>query len=303
MMKKLLLIAILLFVSVVGLFALDGIVTWTWYENDPDVEFYRYQVDGEEDGRWIVVDRSVNEVSLTLDVSVLHTLYLQQSYDGELWSPSSATDSEIYTESEEEPETYEEEVAEEPEPEAPVAEQTVVDEEVAAATVIEDEIEVPVVEVEKYKPLRYLDLGIGYMDSIPDSAGPKTIGFNAAFTWTFLKTGIFDIGVKGNVGFYTSKHLFISPSQTQLHAYVNAQALASTVVGNCEIWGSIGPDLGFTFVNDNAFRMGLSVELGLRYHRYKNFSIGFAVSDHYYVKPRAKMTNRLDLKAFMTLAF
>ena len=48
-MKKLLFIAILLFVSVVGLFALDGIVTWTWYENDPDVEFYRYQVDGEED--------------------------------------------------------------------------------------------------------------------------------------------------------------------------------------------------------------------------------------------------------------
>ena len=107
-MKKLLLIAILSVISVVGLFALDGIVTWTWYENDPDVEYYRYQVDGEEDGRWTVVDWSVNEVSLTLDVSVLHTLYLQQSYDGEIWSPSSATDSEIYTESEGE-EPYEEE--------------------------------------------------------------------------------------------------------------------------------------------------------------------------------------------------
>lgn len=302
-MKKLLFIAILLFVSVVGLFALDGIVTWTWYENDPDVEFYRYQVDGEEDGRWIVVDRNVNEVSLTLDVSVLHTLYLQQSYDGVIWSPSSATDSEIYTESEEpEPAEPEEQPEETSEPETP-AEQPATDEEVAAATVIEDEIDVPTVEVEEYKPLVYLDLGIGYMDSIPDSAAPKTIGFNASYFRTFFKAGIFDIGVKGNVGIYTSKHLFYKPSQMQLQAYLNAQALATTVVGNCDVWGAIGPDMGFTFINGNSVKAGMAIEIGLRYHRYKNFSIGFVVSDHYYLVPTTSMANRLELRAFLSRAF
>lgn len=303
-MKKLLLIAILSVISVVGLFALDGIVTWTWYENDPDVEFYRYQVDGEEDGRWTVVDWSVNEVSLTLDVSVLHTLYLQQSYDGEIWSPSSATDSEIYTESEGEEPYEEEEFPEEFEPEAPPAEeQPAADEEVVAATVIEDEIYVPVVEEEVYKPFVFVDFGIGYMNSIPDSASPKTIGFNASYYRTFFKAGIFDIGVKGNVGIYTSKQLFMNPSQMQLQAYLNAQALASTVIGNCDVWGAIGPDLGFTFINDSSVKAGMSIEIGVRYHRYKNFSIGFAISDHYYLIPVTKMANRLELKAFLSKAF
>ena len=297
MMKRLLIAVILLFVSASALFALDGIVTWTWYENDPNVEFYRYQLDGEEEGRWTVVDWSVTEVSLTLDVSVIHTLYLQQSYDGEIWGPSSATDSEIYTEGEE-PEPYEEEELSEEE----IPEESEWDDEVIAATVMEDEIFVPTVEVEVYRPQIYVDGGIGYVNSIPDSAAPKGIGMNGAYSRTFLKVGLFDIGVRANLGLYTSKSLFTDPSQCQISGYVNALAMATTVVGNCDVYGAIGPDLGFTFVTDGVVRYGLAAELGLRYHRYRNFSIGFALSDHYYVKPRAKMINRMELKAFLSWA-
>ena len=297
MMKRLLIAVILMFVSASALFALDGIVTWTWYENDPNVEFYRYQLDGEEEGRWTVVDWSVTEVSLTLDVSVIHTLYLQQSYDGEIWGPSSATDSEIYTEGEE-PEPYEEEELSEEE----IPEESEWDDEVIAATVMEDEIFVPTVEVEVYRPQIYVDGGIGYVNSIPDSAAPKGIGLNGAYSRTFLKVGLFDIGVRANLGLYTSKSLFTDPSQCQISGYVNALAMATTVVGNCDVYGAIGPDLGFTFVTDGVVRYGLAAELGLRYHRYRNFSIGFALSDHYYVKPRAKMINRMELKAFLSWA-
>ena len=296
-MKRLLIAVILLFVSASALFALDGIVTWTWYENDPNVEFYRYQLDGEEEGRWTVVDWSVTEVSLTLDVSVIHTLYLQQSYDGEIWGPSSATDSEIYTEGEE-PEPYEEEELSEEE----IPEESEWDDEVIAATVMEDEIFVPTVEVEVYRPQIYVDGGIGYINSIPDSAAPKGIGLNGAYSRTFLKVGIFDIGVRANLGLYASKSLFTNPSQCQISGYVNALAMATTVVGNCDVYGAIGPDLGFTFVTDGGVRFGLAAELGLRYHRYKNFSIGFAVSDHYYLAPRSNMINRMELKAFLSWA-
>ena len=296
-MKRPLIAVILMFVSASALFALDGIVTWTWYENDPNVEFYRYQLDGEEEGRWTVVDWSVTEVSLTLDVSVIHTLYLQQSYDGEIWGPSSATDSEIYTEGEE-PEPYEEEELSEEE----IPEESEWDDEVIAATVMEDEIFVPTVEVEVYRPQIYVDGGIGYVNSIPDSAAPKGIGMNGAYSRTFLKVGLFDIGVRANLGLYTSKSLFTDPSQCQISGYVNALAMATTVVGNCDVYGAIGPDLGFTFVTDGVVRYGLAAELGLRYHRYRNFSIGFALSDHYYVKPRAKMINRMELKAFLSWA-
>ena len=78
--------------------------------------------------------------------------------------------------------------------------------------------------------------------------------------------------------------------------------MATTVVGNCDVYGAIGPDLGFTFVTDGGVRFGLAAELGLRYHRYKNFSIGFAVSDHYYLAPRSNMINRMELKAFLSWA-
>ena len=298
-MKKTLFALFLILFSLSAAFALDGIVTWTWYENDPDVQYYRYQVDGEDDGRWIVVDSWVNEVSLTLDVSVIHTLYLQQSYDGELWSESSATDSEIFLEEEtdeyQEYEEWEEETVEEEIPEEE-EDGTVYDLGPAEEEIYYTEA----VEIEVYKPITFIDFGFGYMDFIPDTSGPKTLGIFGSYFRTFTKAGIFDIGVKANVSLYSSKRTFFDPPQGRLTGYVNALAMATTVVGNCDVWGAIGPDFSYSFITGTPFSAGFAAEIGLRYHRYKNFSIGFAASDHYYLAPRSSMSNMFDLRIFLS---
>ena len=41
MMRKALIATIILFISAFALFALDGNVKWDWFENDPEVEYYR----------------------------------------------------------------------------------------------------------------------------------------------------------------------------------------------------------------------------------------------------------------------
>ncbi len=88
-MKRASMIIALLLVVVVGAFALDATVTWHWGQNDPEVKFFRHQIDGEDGEKWTVVDSNVLEASYDVDVSVEHVFYLQQSYDGENWSASS----------------------------------------------------------------------------------------------------------------------------------------------------------------------------------------------------------------------
>ena len=325
-MKKALLATIVLFMSAVALFALDGNVTWVWFENDPYVEYYRYQLDGEEDDNWTVVDWNVTEVTFTLDVSVLHTLYLQQSYDGIYWSPSSMTESEVYLEAEEPEELTDdfffdfEEPEEQTEEEPDFFELEEEDDVVMAATVIEDEVFLPEVETEeKYEALTVLDIGLGYMNSVPDSAGPKTMGLNASYSRTFVKAGIFDIGLKANLGVYSSKDLFSFRKWSsgewlegwKLHSYVNCLALVTTEVGNCDIYGAIGPDFSYTLgKNDvgNPGILGLALEFGVRYHRFEKVSIGFAIADHQYLLSLfnsigVDTANRLELKAFLGWSF
>jgi len=121
------------------LFAVPVVVTWEWLLEDPLVTTFRYQVDGEKEDNWTVVDSSVTSYTERgLDGTVDHTLYLQQSYDGEHFSGSAASVAEAMFPPEEEvpvvasepaPAT-EEIVAEEP---APVAEEVVAEEPVAAA--------------------------------------------------------------------------------------------------------------------------------------------------------------------------
>ena len=323
MMKKALFAIIVSFIAAFALAAAEADVTWVWFENDPNVQFYRYQIDGEEDDKWTVVDFLVSEVTVTLDVSVLHTLYLQQSYDGLHWSASSATESEVYPDYEE---TVEDNFFDDDffndfedlaEPEV-VESQEEEDDVVFDATVIEDEeIVLPEVEVETYEPKVYLDLGLGYMNSIPDSAGPKTAGFNAAYSRTFLKAGIFDIGMKADLGIYTSKDLFNFKQWKDgqwlenwtLRSYVNCLALATTVVGNCDLYGAIGPDFSYTFAKAEERRsalVGLALEFGIRYHRFEKLSIGFAAVDHQYlfsVSGRGlDVSNTFELKAFLGLS-
>jgi hypothetical protein len=73
-------------------FAAPVIVTWEWLLDDPEVTSFRYQLNGEEDGNWTVVDAFVTSYTeYDLDSSVPHSLYLQQSYDGIHFSESAVS--------------------------------------------------------------------------------------------------------------------------------------------------------------------------------------------------------------------
>ena len=304
-MKRVLLATIVLLISVFALCAAEADVTWVWFENDPNVQFYRYQIDGEDDDNWTVVNFLVNEVTVTLDVSVLHTLYLQQSYDGIHWSASSFTESEVYPEYEEEEENFFDDdfFVDEPEPEVIIETPEEEDDVVYEATVIEDEVYLPEVEIETYEPQVCLDIGLGYMNSIPDADGPKTVGLNISYAHTFMKAGSFDIGLKADVGAYTSRNWMFD-------TYANVLALATVKVGNCDLYGAIGPDVSFSFAKDNADKSilaGLALELGVRYHRFEKVAICLAVTDHQYLFSLPKIglgvANRLELKASLGMSF
>ncbi len=298
MMKRLLALLVILIFAMSAAFALDGIVTWIWYVNDWDVQYYRYQLDGEDDDKWTVVEWDVSEVTLELDVSVVHTLYLQQSYDGVNWSVSSSADSEIYEEGE---------PAEEIKVEEEVSEviEVVPDEihEKEEEVVEEEAVEEVVDEGPKYKSFIYLDLGVGYMNAIPNEDGPKTVGAFASYNTTFFKAGVFDVGVKANFALYTSKNLILDIKNTQMFTYLNALAMATTVVGNCDLYGAIGPEMGLRFINNTQFNLGLAVELGVRYHRFENLSLGLSLSDHYYIIPYTSIANRFDVRVYVTRNF
>ena len=81
-----LLTALILFLSLLPLGASDTI-EWLWHSQDERVSYYRWQLNGEEEGKWTVVDSSVTSISLPLEDS---TLYVQASYDGVNWSESNS---------------------------------------------------------------------------------------------------------------------------------------------------------------------------------------------------------------------
>lgn len=108
------------------LFAVPVVVTWEWLLEDPMVTTFRYQVNGEDDDKWTVVDSSVtSHTERGLDGTIAHTLYLQQSYDGIHFSDSAISVAEpMFPAIEEMPVIAEEPVVvAEPETAAPVAEE------------------------------------------------------------------------------------------------------------------------------------------------------------------------------------
>ena len=108
------------------LFAVPVVVTWEWLLEDPMVTTFRYQVNGEDDDKWTVVDSSVtSHTERGLDGTLAHTLYLQQSYDGIHFSDSAISVAEpMFPAIEEMPVIAEEPVVvAEPETAAPVAEE------------------------------------------------------------------------------------------------------------------------------------------------------------------------------------
>lgn len=63
-------------------------ITWSWVPNDADVSYYRYRFD---EGEWTTVDSATTQyIQKATDSTQDYTLYLQQSYDGENWSESTA---------------------------------------------------------------------------------------------------------------------------------------------------------------------------------------------------------------------
>ncbi len=67
-------------------------VSWEWLLSDPDVTAYRYQLNGEAEDGWTVVDGMTSAYTATgLDPYSDYTLYLQCSYDGINWSESASS--------------------------------------------------------------------------------------------------------------------------------------------------------------------------------------------------------------------
>ena len=92
--KRLILLIAALFLIVTPLFAAKVAVTWEWLLSDPDVQYFRYQVGGEDPTKWVVVTSDVTSYEEQgLDGSGSYTLYLQQSYDGIYWSVSASATS------------------------------------------------------------------------------------------------------------------------------------------------------------------------------------------------------------------
>lgn len=299
-MKKLLLCLALALICMASLFAVQAYVTWTWFENDSDVQFYRYQLDAQDDDGWTIVGNDVNEITLLLDVSQAHSLYLQQSYDGQIWSESSVVESEIFTDfgSNNEEAVVEEESLqpEEVQPEAEPATS------VAAEELSEEKAE-ETAEPEKKTPSRAFEYGLGYLNTIPDSKGPKTAGAFVSYSMPFKEAEVFKIGFKANLAIFASKEIITHFSELSVLSYVNVLAMGVLPLGDGEIYLAFGPDAGFNLFSEYSYRIGLSMELGVRYHSSEKTSFGLAVADHQYLFPSDKVENRFDFRVFMGTVF
>jgi hypothetical protein len=193
-------------------------VTWEWILDDSEVQYFRYQLEGELDDAWTVVPSSVTCYELeNADGSVAHTLYLQQSYDGKNWSPSAYASSDpVVTEEEPvveaapvaEPEAVEEpaEVVEEP---APAAEEPVAEEPAPAAEEAVAVVETPAV-AEKSAPAPKartndfdftlaFDGGAQYRINPPAGATDYSVRFNVGIGLE----NIIKIGRSAGIGLWT----------------------------------------------------------------------------------------------------
>ncbi|WP_422481535.1 hypothetical protein [Pleomorphochaeta sp. DL1XJH-081] len=80
---------VFLLCSASPLFAELITIDWEWDAADEDVVAFRYQLDAEDPDGWTVVEASVNGFTFgPVEDTSYHTLYVQQSYDSENWSPS-----------------------------------------------------------------------------------------------------------------------------------------------------------------------------------------------------------------------
>lgn len=89
--RMMILVAIMLFAGA-AVSATEIMFTWVLPPAGEDIVQYRYQIDGEDSDNWTYVDAQDERIEVEvgpLDRNEPHSLYLQQSFDGEIWSESS----------------------------------------------------------------------------------------------------------------------------------------------------------------------------------------------------------------------
>lgn len=321
MKRASIIIALLLFV-VVGAFALDATVTWSWSKNDPDVEFFRYQVDGEEDGAWIVVDDSVLAASFDLDVSVEHTLYLQQSYDGENWSESShavsaavdeTPNAPAEVEASETPEAdqpaqvVEEVPAVEAEQSEPVAEQPA---EQPAAVVEETPVVEPVVAAKPdkvhYPAQSRIDLGAVYGNTIPFKTDKHLVGASVGYTLLFGRSSAFGLGLKAQATAYTDFDMIKDLKNATIMGAADLMLVANVSASWCDIYLGLGGEVIAPVKNLSSYLAGVVGQIGIRAKLSNVFGLGLEVTDSYILYPEAARMNKMDninAKAYLSFQF
>lgn len=88
-MKRVLSLFILMMTMGLGVLWSAPSVVWFWSPSEDAVQYFRYQVDGEDDNKWTVVSSTVRTYVFPNPQSgVNHNLFVQQSYDGKTWGPS-----------------------------------------------------------------------------------------------------------------------------------------------------------------------------------------------------------------------
>ncbi len=289
-MKRLVtLLALLCFVAI-SVFALEASVSWNWYKNDRNVKYFRYQLDAEDEDNWTVVKSNVLEATFDVDVSIVHVLYLQQSYDGIHWSESSYTESEVYTDvdfGDEEDFSYDFE-----------------DETPVIIEVPEEVVEEVPVEQKKSTGKSFFDVSLSYRNSIPNQAVSKDIGFVASYTYlfpvSFVSTENFASGFHSELGFYTSEELFTIPSNTDYFVVASFHGAVNFSPSRGDITVSFGPECQFKFGSSNPiFYFGLNSRIEMRFSLSEKYSVGISIANHYYFYP--EKINLYDLSASFSI--
>lgn len=338
-MKRASILIALLLVVVAGAFALDATVTWSWSQNDPDVKYFRYQLDGEEEDKWTVVDADVLSASYDIDVSVEHALYLQQSYDGANWSASSHTvsaaveDETLQAAAAEVPETAEttevpvegSEPAAEPaaepvvEPAAEVAETApeAQNEEVQAPVEEPAVQEAPVEEISakeapKAAPAVYparsrIDLGAVYGNTIPFNADRHLVGASLGYTFLFGRTGSFGFGAKIQAAAYTGLDTFKDLKNISIEAFkgtLDVMLVADYAVSSwMDLYLGVGGEVSAPLSALESYTAGVAAQLGARFRLGNVFGFGLEVTDCYSLYPETSKGNAINAKAYLSFEF
>lgn len=338
-MKRASILIALLLVVVAGAFALDATVTWSWSQNDPDVKYFRYQLDGEEEGKWTVVDADVLSASYDIDVSVEHTLYLQQSYDGANWSASSHTvsaaveDETLQTAVADVPETTEPaetpvedaEPASEPavepvvEPSAEVAEtapeaqneevQAPVEEPAVQEAPVEEisAKEAPKASLAVYPAKSRIDLGAVYGNTIPFDANAHLVGASLGYTFLFGRTGSFGFGAKIQAAAYTGLDTFKDLKNISVEAFkgtLDVMLVADYAVSSwMDLYLGVGGEVSAPLSALESYTAGVAAQLGARFRLGNVFGFGLEVTDCYSLYPETSKGNAINAKAYLSFEF